>query len=157
MSSSQSTRKSTSGQLFLSATDNADGSVTINSTVTTPVFGTQYQYAESLGNQTTTSTTFLQKVNLTTTSLPAGTYRIGFMAELGNNSVSNFVEVRCQLNNITDIGFSVIEPKDGANYYSFSGFSSQVLSGINTIDIDFRANTNTAKIRNARIEIFRTS
>jgi len=133
--------------------DNGDGSATISAVPN--VFGTQFQQVSSLGISSTISDIFQTKLTLTTPSLPSGTYRIGWMMQYNNLSISNYSDVRCQLNNVTTLSESLIEHKDPSNYPDFVGFAYQSLSGVNTIDLDYRASGSTTNVRNARIELWR--
>ncbi|MEX0594894.1 MAG: hypothetical protein WD512_00205, partial [Candidatus Paceibacterota bacterium] len=129
---------------------------------TPPVFSSFFQQASSDAESTTTSTTFQQKVTLTTSSLVTGTYRIGWMYEWSyNNAGANF-QGRVQLNNTLDLMIHVQEPKDAATsqFHQVGGFYYAVnISGVQTIDLDYSSsvNTSTARIRRARLDIWRVA
>lgn len=120
------------------------------------VFGTQYQQATSEGVSSTTSATYQQKLRLTTTSLPAGTYMIQYSWEFNGNN--NHGWSRAQLNDTTDLNEDRYDSSQ-VDYILITGFALQSLSGVNTIDIDFRANSggDTMLIRRARIALWRVS
>ena len=125
------------------------------------VFGSQFQEAESLGLSSTTSTTMQNKLNLTTPSLPSGRYRIGWTYSWSFGSISSDFEAQIQLNNSTTIMNHAQEPKDSGTdqLHRNSGFEFQTLSGVQSIDLDYRtANSGTtAWIQRARLEIWRVS
>lgn len=127
------------------------------------VFGSDYQTAISTAQSTTTSTTFQMKVTLTTPSL-TGTYRLGWAAKVGQTNTGDKVEAR--LRNTTDaatVGVPDngirIEPKDTNNRYPVGGFAEVVFAGAaKTFEIQYRQQDgNTARIEDARIEIWRVS
>lgn len=130
-------------------------------------FGTQYQYTDSDAVSTTTSTTFQQKLRLTTASIPAGTYRIGWSYQWNHDSTNNGYEGRVQIDDSTEIMFHQQEPQDSGGtfgttgtdqQYQLSGFKHiSLTAGVHTIDIDYRTNNgaNASSIWNARIEIWR--
>jgi hypothetical protein len=115
-----------------------------------------YDHGASDGESTTSSSTFQQKLRLTTASLAAGDYRIGFSCELTNGSKVNQSEYQVQVDDTTTIALAR-NPNLGNNndYIAVSGFVVVTLtSGVHNIDIDYRAVGNTAKIRRARLEIY---
>jgi len=121
-------------------------------------FGKEYQYVESLGESSTTSTSMQQKLRLTTSSLPAGTYRIGWSYEYGQSGISDSFGARVQIDDVTTIMQALIEIKDTTDEIPSSGFAVVSLSsGVHFIDLDFNAETGTSYIRNARLEIWRIS
>lgn len=127
-----------------------------------PIFGTQYQETSSDAQSTTTSSTYVQKLRMTTANLPSGTYRIGFYCETGQTTAGDDVEWQVELNDTTVIGEGSDGPAtfvgDTGDRLSHGGFYNTSLSGINTIDIDYRqAGGGTAIIRRARIELWRVS
>ena len=124
------------------------------------VFGSQFQKAESLSESTTTSTAYIQKLRLTTPSLPAGDYYVGWSSDVGTTPKNKKVGARIQENDTTNL--SELDMKWDANtdadsYGPFSGHAIRTLSGVNTFDLDFVAPEATAKIRNARITLWRVS
>lgn len=127
-----------------------------------PVFGTQYQETSDDTETTTASTTYVQKLRMITTNLPSGTYRIGFYCETGQTTVGDDAEWRVELNDTTTIAEGSDGPAafvgDTGDRLSHGGFYNTSLSGINTIDIDYRqAGGGSAIIRKARIELWRVS
>ncbi len=126
-----------------------------------PVFGTEYDSAESLGESTTTSTAWQLKLNLTTGTIPAGTYMINWSYEWWGSSASVDVDVQVQVDNTTVILDQRQEPKDPGNDQSIpvGGQAPLVLTNAtHTIDIDYRGeNGNTAAIKSARLQIWRVA
>lgn len=127
-----------------------------------PVFGQNFQEASDLTLSQTTSTSFQQKLRMTTSSLPVGKYRIGFVYTWQYGLASNDFKARIQVNDTDTIMEHQEEPKDqysnqivynsGFIYYTVS--SAQSLN----IDLDYCGNSgNTASIANARLEIWRVS
>jgi Fe-S cluster assembly iron-binding protein IscA len=125
------------------------------------VFGDSWQSQVSEGSSSTTSTNFVNKVTMTTASLPSGTYRIGWYAEYNMNTTNNDFQARVRLNNASDLMFFQLESKDsgGDQYSSISGFDNQSLSGINEVTLDYSTNNSgsTATIRRSRLEIWRVA
>lgn len=143
-------------------TDNGDGSATITSNASAgPVFGTEYQSASSESESTTTSTSFQNKLNMTTPSLPAGTYRIGYSYEWNLSGSTRYdFRGRVQINDTVTISEHREEPQDSATdqWRDFSGFFHHTGSGVLSIDIDYERSSSsggTARIRRARLEIWR--
>jgi hypothetical protein len=114
------------------------------------------EYATSEGVSSTTSTTYQQKLRLTTSNLAAGTYMIQYNWEFDGDN--NHGWSRVQLNDTTDLAEDRYDSSQ-ISYIIISGFAIQSLSGVNTIDIDFRANIggDTMLIRRARIALWRIS
>jgi len=148
---------------FINCTGADAGSGVVNITPDGNVFGQDYQTEISTAQSTTTSSTFVMKVTLTTPSL-TGTYRLGWTARVGQSNAGDKVEAR--LRNTTD-GSTVgapadgirIEPKDTANRYSVGGFAEVVFTGAaKEFQIQYREQDgNTARIEDARIEIWRVA
>lgn len=134
------------------------------STGPTSIFGTEYQFAESAGLSTTSMTppSYMNKLTLTTPSIPAGDYKISVYYNWSYDSLSTDFIARVQLDTSITIFSHQAEPKDtGADQlYGFSGFDNATLTaGVHTLDLEFAASSagGTARISNARLEIFRIS
>lgn len=124
-----------------------------------PVFGTEYDYAESEAVSSTSLTAYQQKLKLTTAVLPAGDYHIEWSCEVANSSKDKRVEVKLELDDTTVIS-EIMKPKvDGDNeYLGMAGTKEITLTNAtHTLDIDYRALANTAYIRRARITIWRVA
>jgi len=148
----------------MEATDAGGGQVDVVN-----VFGSQYHYIESLGITTVTTTAYQEKLKLTTSSIPAGTYRVGWSFTYNHNSTGNDALRRVQLNDSTTLAEYQHEPQDagggfgttGTNQkFPASGFANVTLTtGVHTVDIDLAtssAGVNTS-IWDARIEFWRLS
>lgn len=137
-------------------TNAATDTITINNT---NIFGTEFQQAVSDAVSTSNSTTYVNKLTMTTTSLPLGTYRVSWRAETQSAATNNSVDARIQLNATTDLGSRIQEAQDVRDWYNFSGFVYLSLSGINTFNMDYRSNpaASNMSIRRARIELWRVT
>lgn len=135
-----------------------------NSTTATwqaPPFSSYFQQDSSDGMSNTTSTSYQQKLRITTSNLTSGTYRIGWMYEWSFNSTSRSFEARVRLGTTTIMEHAE-EPQDTATsqWREVGGFYyATSLSGINNIDIDYASSSNsaTSRIRRARLEIWRVA
>jgi len=148
------TADGTSGQVL---TTDGSGSLSFSA----PVFGSEHQEAESSGVSTTTGSTWKEKLEIVTGSLPSGKYRIGWYYEWQHTGTAGDVEVRLQVNNGPGHMNQLTETYDlGTDQWrSASGFVYKTaFSGINTIELDYRNRTaGTTGIRKARLEIWRIS
>lgn len=123
------------------------------------IFGENFQQASSDVESATTSTSWMHKINMTTASLPAGTYRIGWNAEVRSNSTSSRAQLRVQIDDTVTIANPEQEPQDTNNYMPTSGFYYYTGSGVLSIDMDYSSTSASATtyIRRARLEIWRVS
>ncbi len=123
------------------------------------VFGNNFQQANNDAESSTTSSTFQQKLRMTTPSLPSGTYRIGYSVEGRCNSTSVALAIQVQINDTTTIAEALVESQDVANYDQYNGFYYYTGSGVLNIDIDYRSSSGgtTSFTRRARLEIWRVS
>ena len=123
-------------------------------------YGGDYTYAEDLTTSSTSSTTFIQRMQLTTPSVAAGNYRIGWQGTWSFSSISNFFNLRVQQDSTITLHDLVEEPPDtsGTNRYAFCGFARVTLTaGVHTFDIDYRriGGTGNAFIYESRLEFYR--
>ena len=123
-------------------------------------FGTEYQKAESLGISSTTSTTYIEKLKLTTPSLPAGNYRIAWSYQISSDKQTTAVHVKIEHDDTTvvqETGYA----QENLEYQDHSGFAEITLgAGVHDIDMDFRTDSGAgtgANIKDARLEIWRVS
>lgn len=127
--------------------------------VLTNVFGTYYDSAESLNEQTNNTTTYSTALSLTTDTVPDGIYRIGWSYEWRGDTREDF-EARVQVDGGTVMEVNM-EAKDNSNYYGIGGFANQTFgsNGTHTINFDFRseANGDIMRVRNLRLEFYRVS
>lgn len=113
------------------------------------------EWAVSEGISETTSDSYQQKLRLTTSDLPSGSYMIQYSWEMNGDNEHGWS--RCELNDS-----ELAEDRYDSSQIDFimlSGFAIETMSGVNNIDIDFRANTSgdTMQIRRARIAVWRIS
>ena len=125
-------------------------------------FGDYSVYAESLGQDDNPTTTFVQKVRLTTQAVPAGNYRISWSYTWGLSSNSNDFAARIEQDDTLLIYSHRQEPKDPAatQQHAGGGFAQVTLvQGIHTFDLDYAAITGgtTARIAWARLEFWSVS
>ena len=124
-------------------------------------FGDFLKIEESPGTSTNSTLNFQEKLRLTTDSIDAGNYRIGFSWLYGHSSTTSDVEVQVEEDDTTEIYRMRVEPKDGASDIRSpaAGFRRRTLTaGVHTFDIDFRSTTgggNTARITDAYLEFWK--
>ncbi len=121
-----------------------------------------YQYAVSKSSVNTTSTTFQNKVTLTTTSLDSGLYRIGWHFYWQLSSTSTNYKARVLLNGSTTLMSIQIQPQSASTTlrHPICGFyiTPSNISGSQTITLDYGVvTTGTAYIQAARLEIWRVA
>ena len=122
------------------------------------VFGDGFEAAESLAESTTVSTTYVNKLTLTTASLAAGDYYISWSASVSNSNNGKLIGVQVQVDDtttLTDTNTFV----DTLNLFeSVSGNAVVTLTAAtHTIDLDFKTSANTGSIQDARFQIWRVN
>jgi len=123
-------------------------------------FGKDHQSAASEGSSTTTSSTYQDKVSLTTGAL-TGTYLVSFFFEATPQTANKHMQSR--LYNSTDAAelcFDDHRPVLTSLFKATSGFATVVFSGVaKTFKIQYASqdNSTTVEIRRARIELWRLS
>jgi hypothetical protein len=122
-------------------------------------YGQEYQLASDTTLTSTNSTTPQTKVSMTTTNLPAGTYRITvhwIWHRLGNNQTARF---DLTLNGTPQGTTSTltIRPTNTADWYSESRSYFANLSGVNTILFRYWGSAvgNSTSVSDATIELIR--
>lgn len=121
-------------------------------------YGSEFQTAIDETQSSTTSTTFQQKLRMTTTDLPAGTYRLGWTFTCWNSNTADRVEVQVEQDDTTVVGYHFHEPKDVLDRIARSSFNYLSLDGIHTFDVDYRQQAgSTAYIEKVRLELWRVS
>ena len=115
-----------------------------------------FEYADSNGISTTTSTTAQQKVQLTWTATDAD-YLIEWAAEVRVQNSNRKIGVRARADGVFDINEIFINPsKASGDWGPVGGFIKRTITaGVHTIEIDFRSSNAGALvgIRNARIKV----
>jgi len=126
----------------------------------TSTFGSEYNYAESLTESSTTSNSPVNKLTLSLTSLPSGTYRLNWSYNWSGASTSVDFRAEIELDS-TQIMYHSQEPKDSGTDQQIpaSGFIPNLnLNGNHTVDLNFwEEGGSTAYIRDARLELWRIS
>jgi uncharacterized membrane protein len=114
-----------------------------------------YEFAADDTESTTGSTTYVEKLKMTTSNLPAGNYRIGYSLELGSDNKQRS-EFRVQLDDTTTLAEAgTAQARNSDEYMAYSGFTVVALTaGVHTIDVDFRRVANNALIRRVRVELY---
>lgn len=134
-----------------------------------PIFGSEFQVAESSLTTTTTSTSLQTKLSLNTPNLVGGTYRICISYGWNYNSTGN--DFRCELHeNSSKISEDHRqEPKDSAGNFNGTGsnqkhyttrvFYRTLSTGTYSYDLKFRSGSSgtSASIWDAIIEFWRVS
>lgn len=115
-----------------------------------------YQHGSSDAESSTTSSTYVEKMRLTTTNLPPGNYRIGYSMEMTNSHRAGNSDFRVQVDDTDTLTEGSSTAPGVANRYStYSGFAIVSLgAGVHDIDVDLKSNaSNSARMRRTRVEI----
>lgn len=139
--------------------ESGKGSATPLTFVDIDIFGSEYQFESDESESTTTSQTFVNKLTLTTPTIPAGSYRGEITCAVTNDSSNKIVVIETSLDGDL-VNESSYSPKAGGEFLVKTSFSNDTITdGVHTLDLNFKAGSTggTAKIKNARIEIFRVS
>jgi hypothetical protein len=142
-----------------------DGS---NLTGIAATFGSQYYSDETLAEADTTNTsagsnTSNPRADITTSSIPSGTYRVGWSLEWKASSQDHQWNGRVRVDNSTNIMEMASEPakENKDEWRAIGGFGNQTFgsSGAHTVEMDWWSenSSGTAYIRKARIEFWRVS
>lgn len=94
---------------------------------TIAVFGTWYKLAKAASVTTTTQVNWIQKLRLTTDSIPAGDYRISWRFQWNHDAAGSDFESRLQLDDTTDVYIQKQEPKDSRSndsLFSDNGYNT---------------------------------
>lgn len=122
-------------------------------------FGAFYQYEESLTGSSTTSTTFQNKLSLVTPTLPIGSYRIVWTAQIAHDTASRQSQVKITLD-ASQIWLSQNESSRTAQRFVNTAFDRVTFgsAATHTINMDYRrssASSANVTITEARLEIWR--
>lgn len=133
------------------------------------IFGSEYEYSSADTISTTTSTSFQTKLNFTTASKPAGTYRIGWYYEYNESNTTVDFFGRVLLDDVTTLNTVRQEPSEAAGVsfgnsdqsFTCSGFYVVTFDtdGTHNIKIQYNSESTSfvASIRRARVEIYRVA
>lgn len=133
-------------------------------------FGSEFHNQEKKTEQAIAASTATQYTRLTTASVPAGTYRIGWFYAWRRNSTTSGSYFRLQVDDTTEL----INPDDTGDErhsevahdsgtdqrYTNSGFAYVTFgsAGTHTIDLDaWRETSGTVTLYHARLEFWRVS
>ena len=130
---------------------------------TVNIFGNGYQSTVDLARVTYNATTnFQTRSTLTTPALPAGTYRVSWMAVL--DGTQNNRDIEAQLYNVTDAAIigvvQVARPANPTVRQRMAGFAEVTFTGAaKTFQVQYRTTNvaSTVGISDSRIEIWRVS
>lgn len=121
------------------------------------IYGYEYNYADSISESSTTSTSWQQKLGLQTPSVPAGTYRISYTAELKNLGPPG---PSCAASFLIDGSVYSDGVNDKPDWEISTSFTHLTFDASNTHEIKIQWRSlpgRTAFIRRARIEFWRVS
>jgi hypothetical protein len=124
------------------------------------VFGTEYQIIKSDNESSTASASYTTKVTLTTTSLPAGTYRIGATMAISNDTIDKPMNYRVAVDGQPNEFVGGYTPPIAREYEVRTGFDTvDFNAGVHTVAVQFQSGGagGNALIRGTRIELYRIS
>ncbi len=124
------------------------------------VFGDELQTAESLGESTTTSGTYQEKLTMPIVGIPSGIYLLHWSLVGGNQTTNDGFDTRIHLDNTTILSeMSDDRGAVGGQWEAaYGGHATIALSGNHDIDMDYAVEFGgTALIREARLTLFRIS
>jgi hypothetical protein len=151
-------------QLYEDITDkhpkvkNSEGiEVDLFATAAASVFGNNFQAAESLAESSTTSTSFVNKVSITTPTLEADTYLIAMSYNYQCRSTSYDFIGRLTVDGSEVLAHRQEFQDSGSDQWLVAGATLPVAlsDGSHTINIDYAAQSTAASIKNARLSIWR--
>ena len=134
-----------------------DGHLATKDYVDADVFGNEYTYAEREAESTETGTAFVNKVTLTTATIPAGDYHIQWSLEMKSSASNRDVEMQVDLDAGTILNNTTIRLDE---YIALGGHKRATLTNaVHTVEIDFRRITGggTCYVQRARISMWRVS
>lgn len=125
------------------------------------IFGAEYQSAESLGISSTTSTTYVEKLKLTTGTIAAGDYKIDWGHDQSTDKASTPVGFRVHVDDTTLCAENNFTRPSLGEFAALSGFCVVTLTNAtHTVDIDHKTDSGAgtgSNIQNARLVIFRVN
>ena len=141
--------------------DSTGSEIDLTSTLDQGVFGDEFQFAPPLDQTfSTNSTTYVTAYTFTTTSLPAGNYRINwFFRQQWDFFTTTVCSTRVRLDGSTTLTEYITSDIDPSiNRIPHGGFRRVALTaGIHTIDLDHRTSDSSDPVRilDPEIQIFR--
>jgi len=116
-------------------------------------YGTTYVEDETVSG--TTDTAWQQKFRMNFTPPSTGNYLLEWSIEITNSKAGSSTFARIELDDTTQINHIIKEPAIIAEYTNCSGFKKLnfVDTNLHTIDVDFKAEADTASIRRVRLSM----
>jgi len=110
-------------------------------------------YAEDDTVSATTAITWQQKLRLNFTPPSVGNYLLEWAIESTNTKLAKCTYVQVELDDTTQINIVVSCPAIASEYKSYSAFKriNFIDTNLHTIDVDFKAESDTAMIRRVRL------
>lgn len=128
-----------SGAAALGRMMQADGAGGWSLVDVVPGVAAELNLATSEGADVTTSSSFLQKLRLNVTALPAGDYILYYSYVTSGSNNNTGIESRVQQDDVTDIQLVTNRAGSAGAQYANAGYKVlQALSGSHTFDIDWR-------------------
>jgi len=119
---------------------------------------TNFQYIVDLSSSQTTSTSYVTKLNLTASGIPAGNYRIGWSFEWRQSKTNASFWARVQDDTATLWEYEASPYVDVAFHYIVTNFYYLTLtSGTHVFDLDYRTSNSScvSYIRSTKFEFWR--
>lgn len=122
-------------------------------------FGSELQWTEDLTTSSTTSSSWQQKLRLTTTDLPLGDYILLYSAVIEGSLSSTFVGVQLEQDDTTVLAEAEVSPGPSSSLVFSGHVVRSSFSGVHTFDIDWRraSGGGQAYISGARLTLWRIS
>ena len=129
------------------------------------LFGTEFEEFSSLAQSSTTSGTFQSKLSVTTSTKPAGKYRISFTAQITNKKKEKGTDLEFKVDGVAqhthsnggDYLFHNIKEDNGWVSESITTYTTLGSPATIDLDISYRKDEDEARISDARIDIWRVS
>lgn len=118
-------------------------------------FGTYYKYAASLGTTTTSSTTYIEKLRMTTVSVPEGVYRVGIAFQIADIAVNKDLNIQVQVDDSVTIHDSRVNLTVNATPIQSDFAQVTLTEGIHNVALNFKANSGTVGLLNVKLEFWR--
>ena len=129
------------------------------------LFGTEFEEFSSLPQSSTTSGSFQSKLSVTTSTKPAGKYRISFTAQITNKKKEKGTDLEFKVDGVAqhthsnggDYLFHNIKEDNGWVSESITTYTTLGSPATIDLDISYRKDEDEARISDARIDIWRVS
>ena len=120
----------------------------------------QFHYNTSLGESSTNSTSYVEKMRLTVSGIPEGNYRIAWAFSWRHSKTNTDFSCRIQLDDTEDLFYYVASPYVDVNYWSPVAsfyFYDALVSGTHHVDLDFKSSStgSTSYLKDAKLEFWR--